>query len=40
MNPFDNQEQQQKNEIEKTKIYSSTLHCMQIKELTYIWSFK
>lgn len=37
MNPFDNQEQQQKNEIEKTKIYSLTLHCAQIKELTLIF---
>lgn len=34
MNPFDNQEQQQKNETEKTKIYNLTLHCVQIKELT------
>lgn len=37
MNPFDNQEQQQKNDIEKTKIYSLTLHCVQIKELTLIF---
>lgn len=36
MNPFNNQEQQQ-NEIEKTKIYSLTLHCVKIKELTFIF---
>lgn len=34
MNTFDNQEQQQKNEIQKTKIFlvnSLTLQCVQIK---------
>lgn len=37
MHSFNNQEQQQKNEIEKTKIYSLTLHSIQIKELTLIF---
>lgn len=32
MNNFDNQEHQQKNKVEKTKAYSLTLHCVQIRE--------
>lgn len=34
MNPFDNQEHQQKNKLEKTKAYSLTLHCVRIREPT------
>lgn len=34
MNPFDNQEHQQKNKVEKTKPYSLTSHCVQTREPT------
>lgn len=35
VNPFHNQEHQQKAAAEKTKHCSLTLHCVQIRELTF-----